>query len=599
MKRGLFLAGLVLICGTSRAQEWKPAGERIMTRWAAEVSPDNVLPEYPRPQLSRERWLNLNGLWEYGIRSVDAAFPEEFPGSILVPFPVESALSGVGRSVGEKQMLWYRRFFDVPDSWRGDRILLNFGAIDWEATVYVNGRKAGSHRGGYDTFSIDITSYLGSDGPNELVVSVWDPTDRGVQPRGKQVRNPKSIWYTAVTGIWQTVWLEPVHDTYILSLKSTPDIDDGFVDVRIEAFNLHPSDELAVTVLSNGVEVIRVAGAGQDFFRLQIDRPRLWSPSDPYLYDMKVSLKRGGAVLDEVTSYFGMRKISVATDVSGIPRLMLNNEFLFQIGTLDQGWWPDGLYTAPTDEALAFDIEETKRHGFNMIRKHVKIESARWYYHADRIGMLVWQDMPSGDFFSPKTDGEADRPAQSARGFETELRAMIDQHFNSPAIVLWVPFNEEWGQYDTIEIMNWIGHYDPSRLVDGPSGWTDFPAAGNVYDIHRYPGPAMPENKNDGRALALGEFGGLGLPIEGHTWQEKENWGYRSYTTRDELKEAFIALVRQLPDFIDRGLSAAIYTQTTDVEIEVNGLMTYDREITKMNSDEIRAELRNLIAHRP
>jgi beta-galactosidase/beta-glucuronidase len=599
MKRGLFLASLVLICGSSRAQEWKPAGERIMTRWAAEVSPDNVLPEYPRPQLTRERWQNLNGMWSFVIRPVDAELPEAFPGSILVPFPVESALSGVGRSVGEKKMLWYRRLFDVPDSWSGNRILLNFGAVDWETTVYINGKEAGSHRGGYTAFSIDITNYVGADGPNELVVSVWDPSDRGVQPRGKQVRDPSGIWYTAVTGIWQTVWLEPVNYTYIRSLKSTPDIDERSVDVRIDAPDLLPSDELVVTVSSNGLEVARGAGAGQDYFRLPIDRPHLWSPSDPFLYDMKVTLKRGGSVLDEVTSYVGMRKISVETDASGISRLNLNNEFLFQMGTLDQGWWPDGLYTAPTDEALAFDIVETKRHGFNMIRKHVKVEPARWYYHADRIGMLVWQDMPSGDFFSEKTDGEAERPAQSARIFTTELRAMIDQLYNSPSIVEWVPFNEEWGQFDTIEILNWIGHYDPSRLVDGPSGWTDFPAAGDVFDIHRYPGPAMPENKKDGRALALGEFGGLGLPVEGHTWQEKENWGYRSYQNREALQEAFVALIRQLPDFIDQGLSAAIYTQTTDVEIEVNGLMTYDREVTKMNPDVVKKELSKLIEHRP
>jgi len=577
------------------ARSWEPAGDRIKTRWAHEVTSDKVLPEYPRPQMQRKEWKNLNGLWQYAITSTHSKQPISWDGEILVPFCIESSLSGIGKKVHSGQLLWYRRTFTIPESWDKQRIILHFGAVDWETEVFVNGYRIGSHQGGYDAFSFDITHTIKPGENNTLILSVWDPTDEGNQARGKQVSKPGGIWYTAVTGIWQTVWLEPVPETHIIRFTAVSDIDEETLRISAEIKDIRAEDTLTIHVHDGDHSIAKKSGSARDHFIVKIPDPQLWSPDSPHLYDLTLSLSRNGTTLDRVQSYVGMRKISTKKDSNGIPRLMLNNQTLFQLGTLDQGWWPDGLYTAPTDEALAYDIVKTKELGFNAIRKHVKVEPARWYYHCDRLGILVWQDMPSGDMQGIRTpDGERARNAQSAHQYKTELKAIMDQHINSPSVVIWVPFNEGWGQFNTIEICNWINHYDPSRLVDGPSGWIDFPAAGHIQDIHKYPGPDMPVYKNDNRALVLGEFGGLGLPVEDHIWQEKENWGYRYYKSWEKLQDAYIKQIDQIPDLIKKGLSAAIYTQTTDVEIEVNGLMTYDRDIIKMDAETIRKKNQSL-----
>jgi hypothetical protein len=552
-----------------------------MTKWAQTVRPDNVLAEYPRPQMVRDEWLNLNGLWDYAIRPKDANQPRMFDGQILVPFPAESALSGVMKPVGPDNRLWYRRTFTVPDKWTAQkkRILLHFEAVDWETTVWMNGRMAGvgPHRGGYDPFTFDITAALKETGPQEIVVSVWDPTDAGEQPRGKQVRKPGSIWYTAVTGIWQTVWLEPVPGDGIMRLQLTPDIDAGALHVMAGGALAQGAFVVEAAAFAEGQEIASATGPRGGECKLSIPDAKLWSPDSPFLYNLKITLKRDGQVIDEVKSYFAMRKISLGKDEKGILRLCLNNKPLFQYGPLDQGWWPDGLYTAPSDEALKYDIEATKQLGMNMARKHVKVEPDRWYYWCDKLGLLVWQDMPSA---GNKTD-------EGKKQFETELANVIEARRSHPCIVMWVPFNEGWGQYDTERIAEMVKKLDPSRLVDNASGWTDR-KVGDVHDIHSYPGPAA-SPVEETRAVVLGEFGGLGLPISGHTWQAEKNWGYRSYTSRDNLTEAYLALIRNLRPLIGDGLCAAVYTQTTDVEVEVNGLMTYDRATIKMDAAKARA----------
>ena len=576
------------------SQDWKPAKVKIITEWGSKLIPSNVLPEYPRPQLVRDDWKNLNGLWDYSVENRFSELPETYTQKILVPFAIESALSGVGETVGKENILIYRTKFDLPQNWIGKRILLHFGAVDWEADVYVNKIKVGSHRGGYDGFSFDITDQLVKQGEQEIQVSVWDPSNDGFQPRGKQVKKSGGIWYTSVTGIWQTVWVEPVNEIYIKSTKSTSDIDKNLLQVDANVVGWENGDKIVITAYDWKKQIAKTESGSPKNITLRIENQKLWSPETPFLYDLKISITRNGKTVDEVKSYFAMRKISTEKDLNGIPRLMLNNKFVFQFGTLDQGWWPDGLYTPPSDEALAFDIIKLKEMGLNLIRKHVKVEPARFYYHCDKLGMLVWQDMPSGDMSAPWDNNEQLRNAQSEYQYETELKEIIDENYNFPSIVVWVPFNEGWGQSNTIKICNWINHYDTSRLVDGPSGWNDFPAAGNIQDRHDYPGPSMPEDKKDNRALVLGEFGGLGLPLEGHTWKDKDNWGYRSYKNQEELQNAFLGLVSKLPDLILKGLSAAVYTQTTDVEIEVNGLMTYDRKIIKMNFEKIKPEIMKL-----
>jgi hypothetical protein len=548
---------------------------KLRTRWAAQVKPEAVLPEYPRPQMVRPQWQSLNGEWSYAITPSDAPRPSTFDGRILVPFPVESQLSGAGVRVGPDQRLWYRRTFRVPALPSGQRLLLHFGAVDWEAVVYVNGRELARHAGGYDPFDVDVTEALGRGGTDQdLVVAVRDPTDTGQQPRGKQVLKPQGIYYTAVTGIWQTVWMEQVRAVHVAALRIDPDLDRGTVRVTVTAAGT-PSTVTAI--VSDGTrEVGRASGSPGNALVVQIPNPHKWSPADPFLYGLRVNVPGG----DAVESYFGMRSIAVRADASGVRRLFLNGEPLFQLGLLDQGWWPDGLYTAPTDEALAFDIQQTKDLGFNVIRKHVKVEPARWYYHCDRLGMLVWQDMPSGNNKGPEAESN----------FWRELQSVVDTLRNHPSIVMWVPFNEGWGQHDTPKYVSWLQKYDPTRLVNNVSGWTDA-GVGDVADLHAYPGPAAPPREAS-RAAALGEFGGLGLPIETHTWLDRGNWGYRSFTSLADLNAAYVNLLAQLRLNAGNGLASAIYTQTTDVEVEVNGVMTYDRAVVKLSPEAVAANKR-------
>ena len=555
---------VVSVAGSAVAQA---PPTKLRTKWAAEVTPTRVWPEYPRPEMARAGWQNLNGLWDYAILDAAAQKPETFAGKILVPFAVQSQLSGVAAAVTDQQRVWYRRTFRPGAIPRGSRMLLHFGAVDWEAHVFVNGRQVGTHSGGYDPFSLDITSALKGTGDQELVVSVWDPTDKGPQPRGKQVLEPKSIWYTAVTGIWQTVWLETVPDSYVTNLEIGTDASAGTITVTVRS-NSGASGSAEVAVSDGGRSVATGTGPADQPIVVRVPQPKLWSPDQPFLYDVRVKLGR-----DEVQSYAGIRTIAVRRDSAGVNRLFLNGKPLFEYGLLDQGWWPDGLYTAPTDEALASDIETTKRLGFNLIRKHVKVEPARWYYHADRLGVLVWQDMPSGGDATP----------QNRDMFAAELEHVVDALRIHPSIVMWVPFNEGWGQHETEQYVQWLKQKDPSRLVNNASGWND-KSVGDVSDVHSYPSPIRPPLE-DKRAAVLGEFGGLGLPLEGHTWIEKGNWGYRSYKSTEDLGQAYRDLLYQLRILVGEGLSAAIYTQTTDVEIEVNGMLTYDRAVVKLPPD--------------
>jgi hypothetical protein len=573
----------IVVAAFAADPQWKQAGQTIRTPWAKDVSPARAWPEYPRPIMTRTAWLNLNGLWEYAIAAKASGEPGNFEGSILVPFAVESALSGVGKAVSPDQALWYRRSFQVPAAWKGKRVLLHFGGVDWETTVYINGRQAGTHRGGYDPFTFDISDDLQGAGPQNILIRVWDPTNGGnsTQPRGKQVLRPGGIFYTAVTGIWQTVWLEPVPQAHIVRLRTVPDIDHQAVSVTAEVSGAAAGLQVRVEAREGKAIVVRGDGRPGQPVALTIPNPRLWSPSSPFLYDLQVTLlDAGGRTIDSVDSYFGMRKITVGRDAEGFNRLLLNNKPLFQIGPLDQGWWPDGLYTAPTDAALRYDLEQTKALGFNMLRKHVKVEPERLYYWADRLGLLVWQDMPSSNF-NRKTVA-ADALADADRQWYAELKAMIDHLHNYPSIVMWVPFNEGWGQHDTRWLTEWIKNYDPSRLVNNASGWTD-ESVGDVNDIHSYPGPAMPAPES-GRAVVLGEFGGLGLPVKGHLWKEEGNWGYRSFDDFESYRQKYADLIVAMYGLVKKGLAAAVYTQTTDCEIEVNGLMTYDRMVSKLES---------------
>ena len=568
-------------CKTEEPAAWAPVQGRIMTRWAAEVRPDLALPEYPRPQLVRDRWLNLNGLWDFAIVAKDAPRPGTWDGRILVPFAAESALSGVGQPVGAAKALWYRREVKVPRKWRRGRLLLHFGAVDWESTVWVNGKEVGTHRGGYDPFSYDIRDSLKRGARQEIVVRVLDPTDESNSgiARGKQVMRPHGIFYTAVTGIWQTVWLEPVADGYIAGLKMTPDIDRATLTVEPALAGETAGTTVAVKISRGGEAVAEAELTGNAPVSLDIPRPALWSPDDPALYEVIATLRKGARTVDEVRSYAGMRKIAVAKDDRGFNRLFLNNKPLFQFGPLDQGWWPDGLYTAPTDAALRSDIEIIKALGLNMLRKHVKVEPDRLYYWCDTLGLLVWQDMPSALFERDKVTAQtlAGRDAQ----FESEWKAVMDALANHPSIVMWVPFNEGWGQYETERITAWTKQHDPTRLVNNASGWTD-KGVGDVSDIHSYPGPDMPPVE-DRRAAVLGEFGGLGLPLTGHLWQAEGNWGYRNFDDTGVYEARYAELIKAIYPLVDKGLAAAVYTQTSDCEVEVNGLVTYDREVVKLD----------------
>lgn len=581
------------------AQNWKPAGDKIMTPWAEKINPNQPHPEYPRPQLERtNNWKNLNGLWKYKITNKDHAdIPTTWDGDILVPFAVESALSGVGKSLSKEQALWYNNTIKVPKK-RTGKTLLHFGAVDWKCDVYLNGILVGSHEGGFDPFTIDITNSLSKNENQTISIRVWDPTSDGPQPRGKQILNPHGIWYTPVSGIWQTVWLESVPNTYIVSTKQTPDVDNSVLQFSAEVSDALADDQILVEAYDNGAKIAEAKSNSGSSINLKLNNPQLWSPNSPKLYDLSVKVLRKGKVIDEVKSYFAMRKISVKNDAQGVKRMYLNDEFVFHYGPLDQGWWPDGLHTAPSDEALKFDVLKTKEMGFNMIRKHIKVEPARWYRHCDSIGIMVWQDMPSGDLGGNIWDmqpgkiragkHDKDRTPESEAIFRKEWKSIMDALHNFPSIVVWVPFNEAWGQFKTKEIVNWTINYDKSRLVNGASGG-NFQEPGHIFDIHNYPDAIMPDPNiyGDKYVLALGEFGGLGLPVDGHTWQQKDNWGYQSFKNKEELKKRYEQVVHELWRLIPMGLSAGVYTQTTDVEVETNGLMTYDRKVMKISEQEL------------
>lgn len=599
----LALAAAVFAAAWTKAAE-NPAPKQhlagnLVTRWAKQVDPANPLPEYPRPQMVRKQWQNLNGGWDYAVTAKDAARPTAFDGKIVVPFPIESTLSGVRRALSGKEWLWYRRTFAAPSLDGGKRLILNFGAVDWEAVVSVNGKQIGTHRGGYDPFSFDITDAVKPGPENELVVRVWDSTGANGEPKGKQhfaaMLAPGGIMYTPCSGIWQTVWLETVPACSVESLKIAPDLDHGQAQVTVKL----RGDTTGRRILVQGsgeasTQIIGASGKPGEPIAIKIPAVRAWTPDSPYLYDLEVLVVAGqynSAAEDTVKSYFGMRKVSLGKDAQGVTRPMLNNKFVFQSGPLDQGFWPDGIYTAPTDEALRFDVEITKKLGFNMTRKHVKVEPARWYYWCDKLGLLVWQDMPSGGGgrqIAKDQDGVPASP-ERAKQFEAELKAMVESNWNHPSIILWVVFNEGWGQYDTMRLTNWVKELDPSRLTNNASGWTDR-KVGDVIDMHAYPGPNTPAWEPT-RAAVLGEFGGLGLGLDNHKWVDK-NWGYRGVNDQRDLTRKYLDLWRKVFALRDeKGLSAAVYTQITDVETECNGLLTYDRAVVKVDQAQAFAAL--------
>jgi beta-galactosidase/beta-glucuronidase len=593
---------------------WQPIPGKIQTRWAQQVNPACPLPEYPRPQMRRPVWLNLNGLWDYAIQPRADETMQPAQGQILVPFAVESALSGVCKPLLPEQRLWYRRSFNIPANWKKQRVLLHFGAVDWHCELWCNGVWAGEHRGGYDPFTVELTTSLRFGAENELVVAVWDPSDSARQEHGKQTLNPDKIFYSAISGIWQTVWLEVVPNNYIERLYLTTDIDSGLLRVQVDLCDgqgLPQTCSLKIVVKDG--QAAFTTQSTHPLVEITLTNPRLWWPHDPFLYDLEVSLLDGETVLDCVESYFGMRQVTLEKDPNGIPRICINHDPVFQYGPLDQGYWPDGLYTAPTEEALIHDIQFCKDLGMNMIRKHIKVEPARWYYHCDRLGMLVWQDMPNGgklphtlvlgmgfilnlklrDDHNYPRFGREDPAVRE--NYRRELKAMINNLSNHPCIVVWVPFNESWGQFDARSVTAWLKAYDPTRLVDSASGWFD-QNCGDIYSVHKYVGPGMPKPERN-RAIALSEFGGIGLNEPGHTWVTEKLFAYRMVKSREELTAWYLRLIEKLEKLKQRGLSAAIYTETCDVEFEVNGYLTYDREIMKMDADAIKAAHKRLIGN--
>ena len=591
----LIVVGLFFACTAPLSAQWKPAGNNLKTVWGEHLDPYKVWAEYPRPIMARSEWQNLNGLWNYAITSKDTAAPTKPDGQILVPFCPESSLSGVQKPVEENQTLWYEREFTVPPAWAGRQIRLNFGAVDWQAEVSINGTKVGEHQGGYAPFSFDITAQLTGTGRQRLLVKVWDPTNASYHPVGKQRLHPSLIWYTPVSGIWQTVWVEPVAIAHIASVVAQPDIDHGTLMVRAATEGAAFGDGVEITVRDGATLVAEKKVAVGSDATLSISAPKLWDPNHPFLYTLNVVLLHGGVSVDQVRSYAAMRKVSVRKDKDGFDRIQLNNRDFFSLGPLDQGWWPDGLYTPPSEQAMRYDIDRTKAWGFNTIRKHMKVEPASWYTYCDQVGLLVWQDMPSGDGYPKwepfKYNGgeEVKRSDASEADYRQEWQEIVKSLLPYPCIGVWTPFNESWGQFKTVEIASWTKLLDPSRLVDPASGG-NHRACGDLLDVHHYPEPAMSVHDPE-RANVIGEFGGILLTLPDHLWRTdpKFYWDKHEHQSQQELTGLYVKYINALGPLISKGLAAGIYTQTTDVEVEVNGIMTYDRKVTKINEDAMRA----------
>lgn len=558
----------------------------LQTPWAKQLNPVNVLPEYPRPQLVREKWLNLNGVWDFKPYAAGdkMPLPKKMTDKILVPFAWESALSGIRKQFDSKRA-WYRRTFSIPADWGNQNIRLNFGAVDWEATVYINGTAVGTHRGGYDAFSFDITDFLNRSGNNEMVVFVYDPgSDEGIavgKQENSRFKEPQRYSYCPNSGIWQTVWIEPVPELSISDIKLVPDVANEMLTVIVNPSSFQQKTKIEITAFDNGKEIASSAGNTNQPVYLPVSHPKLWSPSSPFLYDLKIVLTDSTGGKDVVTSYFGMRSVGIKP-YKNLQRIVLNGEFVFMMGPLDQGYWPDGIYTAPTDEALAWDIAGIKDWGFNMIRKHIKIEPSRWYYWCDKMGILVWQDMPST--FKARTEAEKIQ-------WETELQQMVKQHWNHPSIVNWIVFNEHWGLYDVERNTKMVMDLDPTRLVTGNTGIdagkpdVDY-EVGHIKSNHHYRPPTIPLGSNR-RAIVNGEFGAIGYNIEGHIWDVNGPWVHYNYKNKDSATAEYIRFFRQLQEYAAEGLSAAVYTQWTDVENEMNGLYTYDRKLIKLEKEKV------------
>jgi len=571
---------------------WYPKGKKIKTRWGKNLNPEKVWQEYPRPQLERKEWLNLNGPWLYSISQSNDSTPENYDGKILIPFPLESSLSGVMRNFTENQTLWYEKIINIPKKWRKKNILLHFGAVDWKCELFFNDFKIGEHIGGYSAFYFNITKYI-KKGKNKIVLKVIDKTDKNYQPVGKQNSTAEKIWYTPVSGIWQTVWLEPVNEYYIKQIETNNDFDNKEIRIKF-IINSNIKLKIYFTLLYENKAIGSYYGETNEIISVRIPDEDFhpWSPSNPNLYNIKAKLySKYYYLYDSIISYVIIRKIESKRDSNGYLRIYLNNKPLFNMGTLDQGYWPDGLYTPPSEEAMIYDIKKLKDLGFNTIRKHIKIESYRYYYQCDKIGMLLWQDMPSGDIrgstwnYTDINGGQdRNRTKASKQNYYKEWGEIIENLKFFQCIIIWVPFNEGWGQFDTEKVVNFTKKQDPSRLINSASGG-NYRICGDFLDLHNYPEPdqyLMETNLIN----VLGEYGGLALEIKNHTW-EGDNWGYEELIDKDELTYYYKEFIDMLIDYVKTGFSAAIFTQTTDVETEINGLITYDREVIKINENEI------------